>query len=91
MMDNGTNSVNIIRYFLGAISEVLAVEAGATQNLAVDENVKLLAKTANGVTASVDLTWGINKELPNFISIYGKPSNRKSKTSPARFAARKNC
>ena len=71
LMDNGTHSVDIIRYFLGGITEVLAVEAGATQNLAVDENVKLLAKTANGVTASVDLTWGINKELPNFISIYG--------------------
>lgn len=71
LMDNGTHSVDIIRYFLGAISEVLAVEAGGTQNLSVDENVKLLAKTANGVTASVDLTWGINKELPNFISIYG--------------------
>lgn len=71
LMDNGTHSVDIIRYFLGAIREVLAVEAGATQNLSVDENVKLLAKTANGVTASVDLTWGINKELPNFISIYG--------------------
>lgn len=71
LMDNGTHSVDIIRYFLGAIAEVLAVEAGNTQDLRVDENVKLLAKTANGVTASVDLTWGINKELPNFISIYG--------------------
>ncbi len=71
LMDNGTHSVDIIRYFLGAIAEVLAVETGNTQNLRVDENVKLLAKTANGVTASVDLTWGINKELPNFISIYG--------------------
>lgn len=71
LMDNGTHSVDIIRYFLGGITEVLAVEAGATQNLSVDENVKLLAKTANNVTASVDLTWGINKELPNFISIYG--------------------
>ena len=71
LMDNGTHSVDIIRYFLGAIAEVLAVEAGNTQDLRVDENVKLLAKTANGVTASVDLTWGINKELPNFISVYG--------------------
>jgi len=71
LMDNGTHSVDIIRYFLGAIEEVLAVEAGGTQDLRVDENVKLLAKTANNVTASVDLTWGINKELPNFISIYG--------------------
>ena len=37
----------------------------------VDENVKMFAKTKNNVTASVDLTWGINKELPYFISIYG--------------------
>lgn len=71
LIDNGTHSVDIIRYFLGAIEEVLAVEAGNMHNLPVDENVKLLAKTKDGVTASVDLTWGINKELPNFISIYG--------------------
>lgn len=71
LIDNGTHSVDIIRYFLGAITDVLALETSGTQNLSVDENVKLLAKTANGVAASVDLTWGINKELPNFISIYG--------------------
>ena len=71
LIDNGTHSVDIIRYFLGAIEEVLAVEAGKTNGLPVDENVKLLAKTADGIAASVDLTWGINKELPNFISVYG--------------------
>ncbi len=31
----------------------------------------MFAKTKDGITASVDLTWGINKELPYFISIYG--------------------
>lgn len=71
LIDNGTHSVDIIRYFLGAIEEVLAVESGSTQDLAVDENVKMFVKTKNGVTASIDLTWGINKELPYFISIYG--------------------
>ena len=71
LIDNGTHSVDIIRYFLGAITEVLAVETSGTQKLTVDENVKLLARTANNVVASVDLTWGINKELPNFISVYG--------------------
>lgn len=71
LIDNGTHSVDIIRYFLGAITEVLAVEAGKTNGLPVDENVKLLAKTSEGIAASVDLTWGINKELPNFISVYG--------------------
>ena len=71
LMDNGTHSVDIIRYFLGSIFDVLAVDAGSTQGLSVDENVKMLAKTEDGVVASVDLTWGINKQLPNFISIYG--------------------
>ncbi len=71
LIDNGTHSVDIIRYFLGGIESVLVVDAGGTQGLAVDENVKMFAKTKNNVTASVDLTWGINKELPYFISIYG--------------------
>lgn len=71
LIDNGTHSVDIIRYFLGSIDSVLVVDAGGTQNLTVDENVKMFAKTKNEVTASVDLTWGINKELPYFISIYG--------------------
>lgn len=71
LMDNGTHSVDIIRYFLGPISEVLAVDAGGTQGLSVDENIRLMARTADGVIATVDLTWGINKELPYFISIYG--------------------
>lgn len=71
LIDNGTHSVDIIRYFLGAIDSVLAVDAGGTQGLRVDENVKMFAKSKGNVTASVDLTWGINKELPYFISIYG--------------------
>jgi predicted dehydrogenase len=71
LIDNGTHSVDIIRYFLGPIEEILALETAGTQGLTVDENVKLLAKTAGGIAASVDLTWGINKELPNFISVYG--------------------
>lgn len=71
LIDNGTHSVDIIRYFLGSIDAVLAVDAGGTQGLSVDENVKMFAKTKTGVTASVDLTWGINKELPYFISIHG--------------------
>ncbi len=71
LIDNGTHSVDIIRYFMGPIDSVLVVDAGGMQGLSVDENVKMFARTKNNVTASVDLTWGINKELPYFISIYG--------------------
>ena len=44
LMDNGTHSVDIIRYFLGKIEEVLAVEAGKINGLKVDENVKMLGE-----------------------------------------------
>ena len=71
LIDNGTHSVDIIRYFLGGIQSVLAVDGGGMQQLSVEENVKMFAVTKAGTTASVDLTWGINKELPYFISIYG--------------------
>jgi predicted dehydrogenase len=71
LIDNGTHSVDIIRYFLGPIEEVLTIESSRMQGLKVDENVRLLARTKTGIVASVDLTWSINKELPYFISIYG--------------------
>ncbi len=71
LIDNGTHSVDIVRYFLGDIQSVLAVDAGGTQGLSVEENVKMFARTTGGVTASIDLTWGLQKEQPNFISIYG--------------------
>jgi len=71
LIDNGTHSVDIIRYMLGPVESVLVVDSGSTQDLSVDENVKMFAKTKDGIVASVDLTWGINKELPYFISIYG--------------------
>ena len=71
LIDNGTHSVDIIRYFLGAIDAVLVVDAGGTQGLSVEENVKMFARTGGNVIACVDLAWGINKELPYFISIYG--------------------
>ncbi|HEV7644403.1 MAG TPA: Gfo/Idh/MocA family oxidoreductase [Pyrinomonadaceae bacterium] len=71
LIDNGTHSVDIIRYMLGPVESVLVVDSGSTQGLSVDENVKMFAKTKDVIVASVDLTWGINKELPYFISIYG--------------------
>ena len=71
LIDNGTHSVDIIRYFMGAIDAVLVVDSGGTQRLPVEENVKMFVRTGGNVIASVDLAWGINKELPYFISIYG--------------------
>lgn len=71
MMDNGTHSVDIIAYLLGPIQEVLAVTSTFSPDLKVEDNVMLMAKTAGGATARVDLSWTFDKQLGNFISVYG--------------------
>ena len=71
LIDNGTHSVDIIRYLLGPISEVLAVNSRVQPDLGVEDNVILIAKTAKGTSAKVELSWTFDKQLPYFISVYG--------------------
>ena len=71
LVDNGTHSVDIIRYLLGPLAEVQAIEGKRIQNLPVEDTLKLFARTESGVMASVDLSWSLHKPIPDFISIYG--------------------
>jgi len=71
LIDNGTHSVDVIRYFFGPISEVSAMEARRIQGLPVEDTVRIFVRTASGVVGSVDLSWSVNKELSSFIDIYG--------------------
>lgn len=71
LIDNGTHSVDILRYFFGPISEVEAVEARRIQGLAVEDTVRIFVRTASGVVGSMDLSWSVNKELASYIDIYG--------------------
>lgn len=71
LIDNGTHSVDIARYLLGPIAEVLAVEGRRSQSSAVEDTANLYLRTESGIPASVDLSWSINKELDTFLRIYG--------------------
>ncbi|MEM8503503.1 MAG: Gfo/Idh/MocA family oxidoreductase [Cyanobacteria bacterium P01_D01_bin.1] len=71
LMDNGTHSVDIMRYFLGPLAEVQVVEGKRIQGLAVEDTVKIFVKSAQGVMGNVDLSWSINKELDYFVRLYG--------------------
>jgi predicted dehydrogenase len=71
LIDNGTHSVDIMRYFLGPLAEVDVVEGKRSQGLPVDETVRVFVRSVDGVMGSIDLSWSINKELESYINIYG--------------------
>jgi len=71
LIDNGTHSVDLMRYFLGPLADVQVVEGKRSQGLSVEETVRIFVRSTGGVMGSVDLSWSINKELGSYINIYG--------------------
>jgi predicted dehydrogenase len=70
-IDNGTHSVDIVRYFLGPIAEVMAVEGKRVQGLSVEDTARIFVKSVSGVMGSIDLSWSLHKEIDSYIDVYG--------------------
>lgn len=71
LIDNGTHSVDLMRYFLGPLSEVDVVEGKRNQGLGVEETVRIFVRSMSGVIGNIDLSWSISKENASYIDIYG--------------------
>jgi predicted dehydrogenase len=71
LIDNGTHSVDLMRYLFGPITEVQAVEGRRVQGLAVEDTVRVFVRTLSGVMGSIDLSWSIDKQLDSYLNIYG--------------------
>jgi predicted dehydrogenase len=71
LIDNGTHSVDILRYFVGPIAEIQVVEGKRVQGLEVEDTVRIFVRSRNGIVGNIDLSWSINKEQESYIDIYG--------------------
>jgi predicted dehydrogenase len=71
LIDNGTHSVDLTRYFLGPLADVQVVEGKRSQGLSVEETVRIFVRSVGGVMGSIDLSWSMDKELESYINIYG--------------------
>ncbi len=71
LIDNGTHSLDLARYFLGPLDELQVIEGKRSQGLAVEETVSVYFHSRSGVMGSIDLSWTIHKELPTYITLYG--------------------
>ena len=71
LIDNGTHSLDLMRYFLGPLGQVQVVEGKRSQGLPVEETVRIFVRSTDGVMGSIDLSWSLNKELDSYISIFG--------------------
>jgi predicted dehydrogenase len=71
LVDAGTHAVDLVRHLVGPVSEVLAVETNRPAGFVVDDTASLNIRTEGGVDAHVDLSWSIDKSLPDFVRVYG--------------------
>jgi predicted dehydrogenase len=71
IIDNGTHSLDILRFLAGPLSRVLAHESGRTQGLAVEENAHLLVETFGGTGAEIELSWNLSIPGDEFLSVSG--------------------
>ena len=71
IIDNGTHSVDLMRYFLGPLAAVHALEGPRSKGLTVEETATLFVRSLSGVICSIDLSWSISKHRDSFLDIYG--------------------
>jgi predicted dehydrogenase len=71
IIDNGTHAVDIARYLLGPIREVIAAETRRIQALAVEDTAQILFRTEAGATGTIDLSWSLDTGSPWYCTLDG--------------------
>jgi predicted dehydrogenase len=72
IIDNGTHSVDIMRFFLGSLVAVFAVDTSIDPRYdGCDDSASVFVRSAGGVIGSVALSWSLPAHSPVFVRIHG--------------------
>lgn len=71
LIDNGSHSVDIVRYLCGPIVDFRAIFGKQWQEIEVEDTARLFVHCADGTLASIDLSWSIHKENPYYLRVFG--------------------
>lgn len=71
LLDNGTHSVDLLRFVIGPMSEALALEGPRMQSLPVEDHALLHLRTADGAMGRIELSWSLDKADPYFLRLFG--------------------
>jgi predicted dehydrogenase len=71
LIDNGTHSVDIVRYLLGPIVRVFAFEGRRVAGLPVEDTVSLSFQTADQVMGTIRLSWSVQVDSVTYIDVTG--------------------
>ena len=71
LIDNGTHSVDILRYMAGPVSAVHVTEIKRVQDIPVEDTVHVVARTRSGAIGTFDLSWSLNSGVTSYINLCG--------------------
>lgn len=71
LIDNGTHSVDIVRYLLGPIQSVRAIDLSANPRNGVEDTALISFSTTREIQGVINLSWKFSIDRNSYIGVYG--------------------
>jgi predicted dehydrogenase len=71
LIDNGTHSVDVVRYLLGPIRRVFAHSSQSEPGLGVEDTVNLCFITDSDVMGTIRLSWNLQADRNSYVELCG--------------------
>lgn len=71
LIDNGTHSVDIVRYLLGPVERVFAHDGRRVAGLPVEDTASLSFITENNLVGNIYLSWTVHVDQGGYVNVHG--------------------